>query len=132
MESNAPPLRIAIIEDDAIIALYLSEALEELGYAVVGTAHSGKEALALLGGVQAEVALIDVNLRGGMDGIAVAEELRRRHDLPALFLSGALGTEVMARAAPARPLDFLQKPILPSQLDAALKRHAPTLRLAKP
>lgn len=132
MDNTPVKLRLAVIEDDAIIAMYLAEALDELGYVVVATAHSGSEALALLDATQADAALVDINLRGGMDGVAVAIELRKRYDLPALFLSGALGNDVMVRAAPARPLGFLQKPVLPTQLDSALQRYAPQLRAKLP
>lgn len=127
-EKPEQKLRLAVIEDDAIIAMYLAEALDELGYEVVATAQSGSEALTQLEGKQADAALVDINLRGGMDGVAVAIELRKRFDLPALFLSGALGNDVMERAAAARPLGFLQKPVLPTQLDTALQRYAPQLR----
>jgi two-component system, response regulator PdtaR len=112
--------RILVVEDDALVASYIRDVLEESGFVIVGVASSGPEALALLDGELPHLALVDIRLAGPVDGIEFACELRRRCDVPSIFLSGMHDPETMERAKTARPLGFLQKPFRPSQVFNAL------------
>jgi two-component system, response regulator PdtaR len=118
--ADASVARILVVEDDALVASYIRDVLEESGFVIVGVASSGPEALALIDGDVPHLALVDIRLTGPIDGIEVACELRRRFDVPSIFLSGMHDPETMERAKLARPVGFLQKPFRPSQVFNAL------------
>jgi two-component system, response regulator PdtaR len=113
---------ILIVEDEALIASYIQEVLEESGFSVAGVASSGPEAMSLIGSSVPDLALVDIRLTGPMDGIEVAELMRSRFNVESIFLSGACDPETMARARSIAPLGFLEKPFRPSQVFNALQR----------
>jgi two-component system, response regulator PdtaR len=121
---------ILIVEDEALIASYIQEVLEESGFAVAGIASSGPEAIALVSTAKPDLALVDIKLAGPMDGIEVARLMQTRFNVPSIFLSGLCDPETTARAQAASPLGFLEKPFRPSQvfnaLERALERMHPT------
>ena len=124
-----PTATILIVEDEALIASYIQEVLEESGFIVVGVASSGVEALSLASAGIPDLALVDIKLAGPMDGIEVARLMRSRFNVPSIFLSGVADPDTMERARRASPLGFLEKPFRPSQvfnaLERALSRSAP-------
>ena len=113
---------ILIVEDEALIASYIQEVLEESGFAVAGIASSGPEAISLVSTAKPDLALVDIKLAGPMDGIEVALLMQTRFNVPSIFLSGLCDPETTARAQAASPLGFLEKPFRPSQVFNALER----------
>ncbi|HEV2551243.1 MAG TPA: response regulator [Stellaceae bacterium] len=113
---------ILIVEDEALIASYIQEVLEESGFAVAGIASSGPEAISLASTSKPDLALVDIKLAGRMDGIEVALLMRTRFKVPSIFLSGLCDPDTTARAQAASPLGFLEKPFRPSQVFNALER----------
>ncbi len=113
---------ILIVEDDALIASYIEEVLAESGFAVAGIAASGAEALSLAAENRPSLALVDIRLTGPLDGIELARRLREPLDVPAIFLSGLVDVDTIERARAARPLGFLPKPFLPSQVFNAIQK----------
>ena len=80
--------RILVVEDESLVALDLSQALEEFGLEVVGTAESADDALAIAEDAQPDLALMDINIKGTINGIQTARILL--HDpfgVPAVFLT---------------------------------------------
>jgi CheY-like chemotaxis protein len=121
-DSNPARPSILIVEDEALIASYIREVLEESGFAIVGVASSGIEALTLAADALPDLALVDIKIAGPMDGIEVVQELRRRFNIASIFLSGVADPAVMERARKAPALGFLEKPFRPSQVFNALQR----------
>ena len=93
---------ILIIEDDQLVANYIKEVLFETGFRVAGIAASGNEALALAAQHQLQLALVDIQLPGPMDGIALARLMRLKFNVPVIFLSGTIDPETIRRAAAAQ------------------------------
>ena len=120
----APPrtLHLLIVEDEALVASYIQDVLEESGFRIAGVASSGAEAISLASEVPVDLALVDIKLAGPMDGIEVARLLRERHGVPSIFLSGLQDPETMQRARTVEPLGFLPKPFRPSQVYNALEK----------
>jgi CheY-like chemotaxis protein len=106
------PVRILIVEDDQVIASYMREVLIEAGYSVVGTAGSGNEALVLVAQQLPQLALVDIQLAGPMDGIELACLMRTGFNLPVIFLSGVIGPDTIRRGGAAQ---------LPSQIFNAIE-----------
>jgi DNA-binding NarL/FixJ family response regulator len=115
-------INLLIVEDEALVASYIQDVLEESGFTIAGVASTGPEALSLANDVRVDLALVDIKLAGPMDGIEVAKLLRERHDVPSIFLSGMHDPETMRRAQEVEPLGFLQKPFRPSQVFNALEK----------
>jgi|SRR6185437_1722620 CheY-like chemotaxis protein len=115
---------ILIVEDEALVATYIREVLEESGFVVAGVASSGPEAMSLASASASppDLALVDIKLAGPMDGIEVAQLMRNRFKIHSIFLSGICDPETMERAKSATPLGFLEKPFRPSQVFNALQR----------
>ncbi len=125
--------RIFIVENERIVALALQRALHKLGYAVVGMAASGEEALEAVGQAAPDLLLMDIQLAGELDGVATAERLHATHDLPVIFLTGYSDSETLARAQITGPSAYILKPFEERELhiaiDTALYRHATEARL---
>ena len=111
---------ILIVEDEFIVAFELASTVERFGYAVCGPVSSGPAAIELAEREKPDCVLMDVSLKGGMDGIETARHLRTRYGIRSLFLSGYPTNEMMQRAADVEPIGCLVKPVEHEQLEALL------------
>jgi CheY-like chemotaxis protein len=84
--------RILIVEDESIVQLDLQTRLERLGYAVVGVASRGEEAIAKAVELGPDLVLMDVRLEGAMDGIEAARRIRAERNTPVLYLTAYAAT----------------------------------------
>lgn len=117
---SGTPVRVMIVEDDALVALGVQLTLSDLGYQVVGIAASESEALDLARAMSPHLALMDIRLRGARDGLDTALRLRTELGIRCLFLSAYADDVTMARVSSLTPLGFVQKPYAASQLRLAL------------
>jgi DNA-binding response OmpR family regulator len=99
-------MRILIVEDEALLALALEASLREAGHVVIGAAATETAAIALVDAARPDLALVDIRLRNGDSGTAVARRLHRR-GIPALFISAQTDE---ARANRDSALGCLGKP----------------------
>jgi CheY-like chemotaxis protein len=111
------PLRIAIAEDNWLVAEYLCGELAALGHAIIGRARTGEELIDLVAHERPDLVLADVRLAGGSDGLAAAKEVQERFDVPAIAATGHL---TAAEAEAAGFLGILGKPYTPYALRAVL------------
>ena len=103
-------LRVLIVEDELILAMDLEDMLVDAGHEVVGVAADMHQALALAESRSPDIALMDVNLARGTNGVETAMHLRQRFDVPSLFISGNLDPKTRATASRCRPVGFVPKP----------------------
>jgi signal transduction histidine kinase len=120
--------RILIVEDEAILAADLGHILERMGHEVAATAATGEEALRLVAQSMPGLVLMDINIRGQLDGIETACRLRECSDPPPLiFLTSYSDAETVARASVAEPSGYLLKPfdepLLAITIEMALYKH---------
>lgn len=113
--------RVVIVDDDFLILAYLEEVAQQLGCDVVGTAATVEEAVAVCDAVRPDVALMDVRLGSGEDGITAAETIRTTLGTEVIFITGSTEEQTMARMRALAPRAILAKPILPEQLARALR-----------
>jgi two-component system, response regulator PdtaR len=111
-----PPVRVLVVEDEALVGAYIADVLQESGFTVIGIASTGREALSIARDIGADIALVDITLTGPLDGIEVACFIRELYGIGTIFLSGASDPEVVARADRAEPYGFLRKPFRPGQM----------------
>jgi CheY-like chemotaxis protein len=78
---------VLIIEDEPLIAAHLERLVAEMGHAVSGLAATRAEAVALAGAAPPGLVLADIRLADGSDGIETADEIRRRRDVPVIFIT---------------------------------------------
>ncbi|KJX90016.1 histidine kinase response regulator hybrid protein (plasmid) [Agrobacterium tumefaciens] len=103
-------LRILIVEDEFLIALELESSLLDAGYKVVGIAVTATEAVAMARAEQPNLAVMDIRLADRTDGVEAAIELFGMFGIRSIFASAHADEETRKRAAPARPIGWVQKP----------------------
>jgi two-component system, response regulator PdtaR len=114
--------RILVVEDDHLVAMDLEAALRDAGFAVVGTAATAEEAIALARAERPALAIMDIRLAGARDGIDAALELFRAQGLRCIFATAHSDAATKQRALPARPLGWLAKPYHPRVLVETVRR----------
>ena len=113
--------RILVVEDEWLVAQGIKENLGDLGYEVVGLAASGEEALQLALAHRPDLVLMDILLKGGTDGIEVAEQLRHRFEVPVVFLTAYADAQTLERAKVTEPLGYVLKPFEVRELHSAIE-----------
>jgi two-component system, response regulator PdtaR len=120
---------ILVAEDEAIIALMLAMTLDLAGHKVVGPVASVEEGLKLAEATRPELALVDIRLSDGSDGVCLARHLRDRWGVPSLFVSGQT---TQARAARDTALGVLGKPYDPDDVVQAVAAASDLLAGRRP
>ena len=103
-------LGILIVEDEFLIALELESSLLDAGYRVVGIAVTAKEAVAMARSEQPDLVIMDIRLADRSDGVDAAVELFDTFGIRSIFASAHADAETRKRAAPAKPVGWVQKP----------------------
>jgi PAS domain S-box-containing protein len=120
--------RILIVEDEIVVANNMALRLESLGYSVVAILTSGEEAVRQAAKMLPDLVLMDIKLRGKMDGVEAADEIRTGLDIPIVYLTGYSDDLILQRAKITEPFGYLLKPFeiqdLHSTLEMALYKHA--------
>jgi response regulator NasT len=117
--------RVMIAEDNELIALTLEEQLSNLGYNVVGVAHTGTEAVRMCTKLQPDIVLMDIQMPE-LSGDGAAKEIAKQQPTPVVMLTAYSDNEHILRAEDSGALAYLVKPInpeeLPPTIDVALAR----------
>ena len=122
-------MRILIVEDEALIAMVLADSLEDGGHEVVGPAATMAEALALCEAAPPELAVLDVNLGDGSNGVDVARALLERWGVLAIFASAQM---MEARRARHIALGYIGKPYTPETVLRSVEVAREVMRGGKP
>jgi PAS domain S-box-containing protein len=107
---------VLIVEDEGVVALSIQAALTKMGYTVVGIAVTGAEALSLAREHKPDVILMDIHIKGDMDGIQTTEKLNEVSDIPVIFLTAYADDETVKRALKTKSTSYLVKPYNPREL----------------
>ena len=125
--------RILVVEDEGLVAKDIENSLLRAGYLVAGVAGTAAEALTLATSAKPDVVLMDIRLKGGVDGITVAENLQVEHDVPVIFLTAHADSNTLDRAKLTGPFGYIRKPFgeddLRTAIEIALYRHDMEVRL---
>ena len=126
-------IKILIVEDEQIAARDIKQNLSNLGYTVVGIAATGKKALQCTEETQPDLVLMDIVLKGKMDGIETAEQIRKLHDIPIVYLTAHADERTLNKAKITVPFGYILKPVdereLQSTIEMAVYRHEMEKRL---
>lgn len=120
-------IKILVVEDESIIALNIKKKLKSLGYAVPAIASTGEEAIKMTEITFPDLILMDVMLKGNMDGVQAVEEIHKRFDIPVIYLTAFSDADVLERVKLTKPYGYIVKPFkvddLRSNIEIALYRH---------
>lgn len=119
--------RVMIVEDDRIVAKDLQNSLESFGFDVSSIASSGTEALVRAKEDRPDLVLMDIILKGEIDGIEAADQIRSRFNIPVVYLTAYSDEKVLERAKVTEPFGYIIKPFedreLFSAIEIALYKH---------
>lgn len=114
-------VNILIVEDESIVALDIKDKVERLGYNVLAVVSSGEKAIEEVKKVQPELVLMDIVLKGEIDGIETARQIREHFDIPIIYLTAHSDTQTLTRAKITGPFGYLVKPFVDSELRKAIE-----------
>jgi PAS domain S-box-containing protein len=103
--------KILVVEDEGIIAEDLSERLRSLGYTVMGIADTGEKAVAMATELRPDFILMDIRLKGKMDGIEAARIIADKLAVPFIFMTAHADDPTLQKAKLVRPTGYLLKPV---------------------
>ena len=113
--------KILIVEDEMIIAANISLQLTTLGYEVTGIIPRGEDALLHIEDNKPDILLLDINLKGKLDGIETAEAMRKTHNIPVIYLTANIDDAHFNRAKKTNPHGFISKPFKKLDLQRAIE-----------
>jgi signal transduction histidine kinase len=113
--------KIIIVEDEAIIALESKNYLESLGYEVLAIFNSGKKTIMGLKKLQPNLILMDINLKGDLDGIETVKKIQTTHQIPVVYLTAYCDDVLLERAKNTRPYGYVLKPFRKNELKVTIE-----------
>ena len=113
--------RIMVVEDEAVISLEIQDRLTKMGHSICGTAASGEEAVSVAAAKHPDLILMDVQLRGDVDGVETAQQIRDRIEIPVIYLTAFADDRTVERARLTEPFGYLIKPFSEKELYAAIE-----------
>ncbi|MGI0488605.1 response regulator [Pantanalinema rosaneae CENA516] len=122
--SNLPSTQatqILVVEDEQVIAINLRESLESLGYGVPALAATGAAAIAKATELRPDLVLMDIRLKGEMDGIQAAEQIWQTLQIPVIYVTGHSDQSTLERAKVTAPFGYILKPIGEKELYIAIE-----------
>ena len=119
--------KILVVEDEQITAMDMQSRLKTLGYDVPALASSGEEAIQKTAETHPDLVLMDIKLKGDMDGIQAAEQIRNRFNIPVIYLTAYADEDTLQRAKVTEPYSYILKPFqtreLQTNIEVALYKH---------
>lgn len=113
--------KILIVEDEMIIAADISMIISNLGYEVTGITPRGEDALKSIEATRPDLVLMDVALKGALDGVDTARMISSLHKIPVIFLTSNADDNTFNRAKEAKPFAFISKPFRQTDLQRAIE-----------
>ncbi len=114
-------LQILVVEDEAVVSMDLRYKLEAMGYSVPAEIRSGEEAVEASSQLCPDLVLMDIRLSGAMDGIDAAQEIRRRFNIPIVYLTSHADEDTLERAKTTEPSGYILKPFYDAELRAVVE-----------
>ena len=120
-------VKILVVEDEGIIGLNIKKKLKNFGYTVPAIVATGEEAIKMAEITFPDLILMDIRLKGDMNGVETAEKIRKNFDIPVIYLTAYSDDEVLEKAKKTEPYGYIVKPFkaddLRSNIEIALYRH---------
>jgi two-component system cell cycle sensor histidine kinase/response regulator CckA len=121
-------VKVLVVEDERIVAKDIQNTLKNLGYEVPAIASTGEEAINKTGELLPDIVLMDIVLKGNIDGIDAASRIKAKYKTPIIYLTAYEDEETLDRAKITEPLGYILKPFeerdLHTTLEMALYKHS--------
>jgi len=114
-------IKILIVEDEIIVAEDIKDSLEELGYIITAIADSGEQAIQEATITQPDLVLMDIRLKGKIDGIQASETIWNNFKIPIVYLTANSDISTIKRAKNTEPFGYVTKPFRERELHAAIE-----------
>ena len=119
--NHTPATTVLLVEDEALVAEEIRHSLERAGLIVSGTPSSAKEAIESCIKCRPDIAIVDIRLKGNIDGIDTASTLRTQFNIPIIFLTAHANESDLERAKNVEPVGFVMKPVVIPELVGGIK-----------
>jgi DNA-binding LytR/AlgR family response regulator len=120
-------INILVVEDESIVSKDIQHSLNKLGYNVVGAASTGEKAIELARSERPDIVLMDIMLKGEMNGIETAEIIRNEMSIPVVFLTAYADESTLSKAKVTEPYGYIIKPFkeidLHTSIEMAIYKH---------
>lgn len=113
--------RILVVEDEAIVAMVIKRRLKDLSYIVSGVASTGKDAITKVEGTFPDLVLMDIRLKGDMDGIEATKIIKDRFSLPVVYLTAHSDDVTFKKAKETDPDGYILKPFTEKDLSTTIE-----------
>ena len=113
--------RILVVEDEGLVALALKRSLEGLGYEVPATAADGEEVIEKTAEVSPDLVIMDIRLKGDVDGIDLGDWLRQTYRIPVVYLTAHSDEHTLERAKRTEPFGYIVKPFEERELRSTIE-----------
>jgi DNA-binding NarL/FixJ family response regulator len=108
--------KVIIVEDEALIAAEIEYNLEELGYQVIAKAMNGDKALDIINKAEADIAILDINIKGSLNGIDLAKVIKKKNKFPFIFLTSYSDINTLQQVQETMPYGYIVKPFTDKDL----------------
>lgn len=115
-------IKVLIVEDEAIVALEIQDRLSILGYDVCGMAASGEKAIDLVHSTSPNLTLMDIKLKGKMNGIEAAKIIKEKFGIPSIFITAFSDENTIKQIREVLNFEYLFKPFEEDELKEAVGR----------
>jgi len=112
---------ILIVEDESLVALEIESFVKSLGYEVLSTVSDAKECFKVIKKKKPDLILMDVYIKGDIDGIECSKKIKQNSFIPIIFISAFSDDETLNRAVLTNPSAYLIKPFNRKELEVAIK-----------
>ncbi len=119
---------VLVVEDESIVSKDIQHSLKKLGYNVVGAASTGEKAFELAASEMPDIILMDIMLKGDINGIETAERVKKELNIPVIYLTAYADESTLAKAKVTEPFGYIIKPFkevdLHTSIEMALYKYS--------
>jgi PAS domain S-box-containing protein len=116
-----PSIEILIVEDESIVAADLQDSLQHMGYRVAEVVDSGEDAIRILENRHIDLVIMDIGLKGGIDGTKTAGIIRERFFIPVIYLTAYSDDKTIEKAKRTEPYGYILKPFEEKELHSIIE-----------
>ena len=128
-------INVLVVEDESIVSKDIQYSLKKLGYNVVGVAATGEKAIELCRDKSPDIILMDIMLKGDINGIEASTIIKESYNIPVIFLTAYADENTLSKAKVTEPYAYIIKPFkeidLHTSIEMAFYKHSKELEILK-
>ncbi len=128
-------INVLVVEDESIVSKDIQHSLKKLGYNIVGASATGEKAIELASSERPDVVLMDIMLKGEMNGIEAADRIKKDLSIPIIFLTAYADELTLSKAKLTQPYGYILKPFkeidLHTTIEMAIYKHTKEQEVVK-